>query len=77
MCSDWIARDLMIALRYKLIMFGVPLDGPSDVSCDNKGVVNKMSLYWYNLGKKNNAVYYHVVREAVAAEILWVRKEDT
>ena len=72
-----IARDLIVALRYKLRMFGVPLDGPTDVMCDNQGVVNNTSLPQSTLGKKHNAVNYHVVREAAAASILRVGKEDT
>ena len=57
-------------------MFGVTLDGPSDVMCDNQGVVNNMRLPQYNLGKKNNAVNYHIVHEAAATGILQVGKED-
>ena len=30
-------------LRYKLNMFGVPIDGPADVLCDNQSVVNNTS----------------------------------
>ena len=30
-----IATDLIEAMRYKLRMFGVPLDGPADVFCDS------------------------------------------
>ena len=33
-----IATDLIEAMRYKLKMFGVPLDRPADVFCDNKQV---------------------------------------
>ena len=39
-----ITRDLTVAIRYKLRFFCVPLDGPSDVICDNQGVVNNTSL---------------------------------
>ena len=66
-----IAKDLVVALRYKCRMFGIPIDGPTDVMCDNQGVVNN------TLGKKHNAINYHVVREAAAAEIIRVLKEDT
>jgi hypothetical protein len=30
---------VIIVLRYKLRMFGVPLEGPAQVYCDNQGVV--------------------------------------
>ena len=69
-----IAREFIVALRYKLRIFGVPLDGPTDVICDNQGVVENTSLPQLTLGKKHNAVNYHVVREAAAAGILRVVK---
>ena len=34
-----ICKELIVALHYKLCMFGVPFDGPADVFCDNLGVV--------------------------------------
>jgi len=30
---------MLVALRYKLRMFGVPTDGPANIFCDNNGVV--------------------------------------
>ena len=39
-----IARDLIVAIRYKLRMFGVPLDRPTDTMCKNQGVVKNTSL---------------------------------
>ena len=38
-----ICKELIVVLRYKLRMFGIPLDGPSDVFCDNRGVVTNAS----------------------------------
>ena len=69
-----IARDLIVVLRYKLRMFGVPLYGPADVMCDNQGVVNNTSLPQPNFSKKHNAVNFYVVQEAAAAGILRVGK---
>jgi hypothetical protein len=34
-----IAVELIESLQYKLRMLGVPVDGPSDVFCDNQAVV--------------------------------------
>ena len=65
-----------MALRYKLSMFGVPLDRPTDIMCDNQVVVKNTSLSQSTLGNKHNSVKYHVVREADAARILRVGKED-
>ena len=58
-------------------MFGVPLYGPTYTLCDNQGVVKNTSLLQLTLGKKHNAVNYHVVCEADVAGILRVGKEDT
>ena len=67
---------MAIALRYKLRMFGIPIDGAADVFCDNQGVVKNTSLPESVLSKKHNAINYHAVREAVAAGIMRVAKED-
>ena len=71
-----IAKDMAIALRYKLRMFGIPIDGAADVFCDNQGVVKNTSLPQSVLSKKHNAINYHAVREAVAPGIMRVAKED-
>lgn len=71
------ARDLIISMRYKLRMFGVPVEGPAIVFCDNQGVVKNTSIPESVLTKKHNAVNYHAVREAAAAGVLEVVKEDT
>ena len=39
-----ICMDLIVALRYKLRMFGVRLESPAYVFCDNHRVVNNMSI---------------------------------
>mgnify|MGYP003321204368 FL=1 len=72
-----IARDMIVSLRYKLRMFGVPLQGPANVLCDNQGVVMNTSYPSSALSKKHNAINYHAVREAVTAGILRVGKEDS
>ena len=71
-----IAKDLIVALRYKLRMFGVPIEGPANKFCDNNGVVINASVPQSTLAKKHNAINYHAIREAVAAKILRVGKED-
>ena len=57
-------------------MYGVLLDGPEDVFCDNCGVATNASKPESTLQKKHNAINYHAVREAAAAGILRVGKED-
>jgi hypothetical protein len=57
-------------------MFGVLIDGPANVFCGNGGVVKNVSVPESTLMKKHNAINYHAVREAAAADILRVGKED-
>ena len=72
----WTCKDLIVVLRYKLHMFGVLIDGPTNVFCDNCRVVKNASIPESTLLKKHNAINYHAVREAAAAGILQVGKED-
>ena len=76
--------DMIISMQYKLRMFGIPLEAPATVFCDNQGVVKNTSIPESVLTKKHNAVNYHAVREAAAAGreaaaagVLEVVKEDT
>ena len=60
----------------KLRIFEIPIEGPTNVFCDNRGVVLNSSRPESTLQKKYNAINYHVVREYAAAGILRVGKED-
>ena len=60
------------ALRYKLICFGIPVEGPAEVFCDNMSVVKNPSIPTSDFNKRHNVICYHRVREAQAAGILWV-----
>jgi hypothetical protein len=65
------AKDMIVALRYKLRMFRVPIAGPANVFCDNNGFGKNTTIPESMLTKKHkNAINYHVIREAVAAKIL-------
>jgi hypothetical protein len=79
--SEFIAMRIMVemleALRYKLRMFGIPIDGPANVFCDNKSVVMSSTIPTSTLKKKHNSIAYHRVREAVAAGILRITKVHT
>jgi hypothetical protein len=57
-------------------MFGMPIDGPADVFCDNDGVVKNTTITESMLAKKHNAINYHAVHEAVAKKIIRMGKED-
>ena len=72
-----ICRDLVVALRLKLRSIGVPIEGPTNVLCDNNGVVKNTSIPTSTLAKKHNSINYHIVREAAAAGIIRVGKEQT
>ena len=60
------------AIRYKLINFGIPIDEPAEVLCDNKQVVKNFNTPSSTLNKRNNTTFYHRVRKAQAANIIWV-----
>jgi hypothetical protein len=71
------AVELIEALRYKLRMFGVPIDGPTNIFCDNEAVVKNCSKPESQLNKKHHSIAYHRNREAAAAGTCRVAKEDT
>ena len=57
-------------------MFGIPIEGPTKIFCDNRDVILNSSRPESTLQKKHNAINCHVVREAAAAGIPRVGKED-
>ena len=71
-----IAVELLEGLRCKLRLFGIPIDGPCNVYCDNNRVVVNTTHPESTLKKKQNAISYHRVREAVAAGTIRIAKED-
>jgi len=70
--SEFVAAKTAVeanrALRYKLRMMGVPIDGATFMYCDNMSVVNNTTSPESMLKKKSNSIAYHAVREAVAME---------
>ena len=71
------AVEMIEALRYKLRMFGVPIDGAANVYCDNEAVYKNTSVPESVLKKKHHSIAYHRCREAVAAKIIRVAKQGT
>jgi len=55
------AVEMTEGLRYKLRMMGIPLDGPTNVFCDNDTVVKQTTKPESVLKKKHNAIAYHRV----------------
>jgi hypothetical protein len=72
-----ICVEMLEALRYKLRMLGIPIDGPANVFGDNKSVITNATIPTSTLKKKHNSIAYHRVREAVAAGVLQITKVHT
>ena len=53
------------ALQVKLHMFGIPVEGPTSVMCDNNSVVNNLQHPESVLRKKHLSICYHHACEAV------------
>jgi hypothetical protein len=72
-----IAVELVEALRYKLRMFGIPLDGPTNMYCDNNSVVINSSHPESTFKKKHNAIAYHKVPESIAQGVVRIAMEPS
>ena len=76
-CTMKVGVEMVEALQYKLRMFGVPIDGPASIFCDNKAVYQNTVIPESTLKKKHHSIVYHRCREAVAAGTIRVGKEGT
>ena len=66
------------ALRYKLICFGVPVDGTTELCCDNKSVMNNSSISTSVLNQRHNYICHHKVSapyDAGALHVEWLPGE--
>ena len=61
------AVELVKGLRYKLRMFGIPIEGPASLYCDNEAVYKNVGIPTSVLNKKMHGISYHFCREAVAS----------
>ena len=79
--SEFIAMKTAVeqieALRYKIRMFGSPIEGPTNVFCDNEAVFKNASMPDSTLRKKHTSICYHRCREAVASGTVRLAKEGT
>ena len=57
-------------------MFGIPLEGPANIFCDNEGVYFNASYEVSTIKKKHNSIAYHKTREYVASGVIFIFKED-
>ena len=69
--------ELLQALRYKLRMMGVPLDGPANCRMDNKSVVTNSTIPESVLKKKCHSIAYHKIRESIASKMAQLAWEPT
>ena len=69
-----VAVELNKALRYKLRMFGIPIEGPTDIFCDNDSVVKNSSLPHSTIQKKHQSINYQMIRESAARGIVRIAK---
>ena len=69
--------EIVEALRYTLRIFGVPINRPCSVFCDNEAMYKNTVLPESTLRKKHHSITYHHCREAVTAGIIQVAKQGT
>ena len=62
------AVETVGALRYKLRVMGVSLEGPCHIKVDNMSVVHNCSNPASQLKKKSNSIAYHYVRERMSGK---------
>ena len=62
------AMEYVRGLRYKLRMFGIPVDEPAFVYGDNQSVLANTTNPSSQLKKKSNSIAYHFVREGTARD---------
>ena len=60
----------IISLRYKMRMFGIPIDGAAKVLCDNQSCVDNSSKIDSTLNMKYSSLAYHFTRHSVVAGII-------
>ena len=58
-------------------MFGVPIDGLTNIFCDNGVICVNTTRTEYTLSKKYHCTAYRGAREAVTAETVVVSTEHT
>jgi hypothetical protein len=76
-CAMKTAINMIKLLPYKLRIVRVPIFGPTSVFCDNESVVKNSTTPELTLKKRHNAIAYHRMREAQAANIICVAWESS
>ena len=68
------AVEMIEALRYNLMMFGIPVEGTANVYCDNESMTKNITTPESKLKKKHHSVVYHRCQEALAAGTVRIEK---
>ena len=71
------AVEIIEAFRYKLRMFGVTIDGSTNIFCDNGAVCVNTTQTELTLSKKHHNIAYHCAKGAVTAGTSRVSKKHT
>ena len=58
-------------------MFGLPIEGPARIFCDNESIVKSSSIPESTLKKKHVLITYQKIREAVVAKKILIYYEST
>ena len=69
--------ELIEALRYNLRMFGVAIDGSTDMFCKNEAVYKNDSMPKSQIRKAQHSIVYHMSIESVASGASQIAKEET
>ena len=65
-----IGTKLLVSLRYKMRMFGVPIDGYEDIFFNNQYMKKNIILLQSVLNKRHNSICYHILQDAQDTEII-------
>ena len=58
-------------------MFGIPIEGATNIYCDNEAVYQNTVIPKSTLKKKHHSIAYHRCREVVASHTIRVAKTGT
>ena len=71
-------EDVLTSRGHRLpSMFGVPLNGPSNMFMENEAFYNNVPVPTSTLKKKHLSIAYHRCRESVVAGTVRIAKEGT
>ena len=62
------AIEYLRRIRYKIQMFGIPVDEPAFVNGENLSVLSNTTMSQSTLKNKSQRVTFHFVREGFAAD---------